>query len=98
MDDLYDSLGLPAAARQHEIATPNGTYRVDRAIVEMRIAIEWNGYRWHGQRTLFDPDADRGADLASVGWQLLGFTTKTTPERLRRAVLGAVAERSCLPV
>ncbi|HWG72957.1 MAG TPA: type IV toxin-antitoxin system AbiEi family antitoxin domain-containing protein [Acidimicrobiales bacterium] len=90
MDALYDSLPLPAAARQYEISTPRGTYRVDRAIVELRIAIEWNGYSWHGQRSSFDDDSDREADLASVGWQLLAFTAKTSPERLCAAVLGAV--------
>ena len=93
MDALYDSLGLPAAVRQYPVVTPKGTYRVDRAIVELRIAIEWNGYRWHGQRASFDHDSDRAADLASVGWQLLAFTAKTSPERLVAAVRGAVRDR-----
>lgn len=90
MDALYDSLPLPTAVRQYEICTPRGTYRIDRAIVELRIAIEWNGYSWHGQRSSFDKDSDRAADLASVGWRLLAFTAKTSPERLCDAVLGAV--------
>ncbi|HWG73213.1 MAG TPA: type IV toxin-antitoxin system AbiEi family antitoxin domain-containing protein [Acidimicrobiales bacterium] len=93
MDALYDRLGLPPAVRQYRIRTANGTYRVDRAIVELQIAIEWNGYRWHGQRRPFDADSDRAADVAAAGWQLLGFTDKTSPERLRAAVWGAVAER-----
>lgn len=93
MDALYDSLGLPPAVRQYEIWTPGGVYRVDRAIVELRIGVEWKGYRWHGGRAAFDTDADREADLASVGWQLLWFTSRSSPERIRAAILGAVATR-----
>lgn len=94
MDALYDELGLPPAVKQYPVVTPNGRYRVDRAIVAARIAIEWKGYCWHGGRGVFDHDCDREADLASSGWQLLGFTAKTSPERIRAAVLGAVARRS----
>ena len=93
MDASYDEWGLPPAIRQYEIRAGGRTYRVDRAIPELRIAIEWNGYRWHGARTSFDADADREADLAAIGWQLLGFTSRTSPERIRAAVLGAVARR-----
>lgn len=94
MDDLYDTLDLPPAVRQHEIPVGSRVYRVDRAIVDLRIAMEWKGYRWHAGRDMFDYDADREADLASIGWQLLTFTSHTTPRRLRSAVIGAVSSRS----
>lgn len=93
MDDLYDKMGLPPAVRQYEITVGGRVYRVDRAIVDLRIAMEWKGYRWHAGRDAFDTAADREADLASVGWQLLGFTYRTSPERVRAAILGAVNAR-----
>ncbi|HWG73232.1 MAG TPA: hypothetical protein VG184_04155 [Acidimicrobiales bacterium] len=97
MDALYERLGLPSSVRQYEIHTAGRTYRVDRAIPDLRIAIEWNGYRWHGARSSFDADADREADLSAIGWQVLGFTSNTSPERIREAVLGAVATRRQVP-
>ena len=97
MDALYERLGLPGSVRQYEIRAAGRTYRVDRAIPDLRIAIEWNGYRWHGARSSFDADADREADLTAIGWQVLGFTSNTSPERIRDAVLGAVATRRQSP-
>jgi hypothetical protein len=40
MDRAWDHWGLPGAVRQHEIRTPHGRYRPDRAIVELRIAVD----------------------------------------------------------
>jgi hypothetical protein len=40
MDRLWDALALPAARRQHVIVTEGGRYRVDRAVVDLRLAVE----------------------------------------------------------
>lgn len=86
MDNRWEAWGLPPAVRQYEIVTPGGTYRPDRAIVAERIAVDWNGYEYHGSRSRFDADSDRRADLATVGWWLLDFTSRSSPERICAAV------------
>ncbi len=86
MDRKWEEWGLPFAERQHVIRTPRGVYRPDRAIVEERIAVDWNGYEYHGMRSRFDADSDRRADLAAAGWWALDFTSKSSPERICETV------------
>ncbi len=93
MDRAWDRMGLPVAARQHWIRTPHGSYCVDRALVELKIAIEWNGYEYHGQRGRFDRDSDRRGHLLEAGWLVLDFTSRSSIEHIRRTVLAAVAQR-----
>lgn len=93
MDRLWDEWGLPPAARQYWIRTPHGAFRPDRAIVELRIAVDWNGYEYHGSRSRFDADSDRRADLIAAGWWPLDFTSRSSPERICRTVKALVAER-----
>lgn len=68
--------------------------RVDLAIPDLKIAIEYDG-RWHegdGQRAL---DNDRLAALRAAGWIVIVVTAELLkePRRLVAAVAGAVAER-----
>jgi very-short-patch-repair endonuclease len=67
---------------------------VDRAIVGLKIAIEWNGFDPHGYRSSMDRDSDRRAELAAAGWHVLEFTAKSRPELIGRAVLAVVADRT----
>jgi very-short-patch-repair endonuclease len=96
MDDLWDQLGLPPARRQHVIETKGGRYRVDRAVVELRLAVEWVGSEFHGQRGRYSRDRIRISDLVQAGWDVLEVTPNWTPERLERTVLVKVAERQRL--
>lgn len=93
MDDRWDELGLPPAVRQHEIRCGNRAYRVDRAIVEQRLAVEWVGTEYHGQVARFRRDRKRISDLAMAGWDVIEVTADWTAERVRRTVLAKVAER-----
>jgi very-short-patch-repair endonuclease len=93
MDRLWDRLGLPAAARQYRIGVGRRTFRVDRAIVDLRIAVEWAGFDPHGQRGHLDRDSDRRALLTAAGWCCLDFTSRSTPELIRRTVLAVTSER-----
>jgi very-short-patch-repair endonuclease len=93
MDRLWDRLGLPAAERQYRIRVGRRAFRVDRAIVELRIAVEWAGFDPHGQRGHLDRDSDRRALLTAAGWCCLDFTSRSTPELIRRTVLAVAAER-----
>jgi hypothetical protein len=94
MDRLWDTLGLPAAVRQYPVSANGHRYVLDRAIPELKIGIEWNGFTTHGTRSGFDSDSDRRADLTSAGWHMVDFTSRSDPERILGAVLGVVKTRS----
>ncbi len=96
MDELWDRLGLPAAERQYVIRTKGGRYRIDRAVVDLRLAVEWVGSEFHGQRGRYSRDRVRISDLVQAGWDVLEVTPNWTPQRLRRTVLVKVAERQRL--
>ncbi len=93
MDHLWDEMGLPAAERQYRVSIGRRTYRLDRAIVDLKIAVEWNGFDPHGRRGHLDRDSDRRAALAAVGWYPLDFTSRSRPETICRTVLAVVDER-----
>jgi very-short-patch-repair endonuclease len=95
-DRMWDERGLPASARQYRVRTRRRTYVLDRAIVELKIGIEWNGRRWHGTRSAFDYDSDRRADLVEAGWLILDFTSNSSPARIARTVRKACADREKL--
>ena len=96
MDRLWDELGLPAAARQHRVTANGRPYRVDRAIPELRLAVEWVGNEFHGQRGRFARDRIRISNLVLAGWNVVEVTPEWTPARLRATVLAKVAERQRL--
>ena len=77
--------GLPAPVRQYEVALPSGTKYIDFAYPELRLAIETDGYAWHGDREAFDRDRERDVELQTLGWRVLRFTYTTLrwqPERV----------------
>jgi hypothetical protein len=93
MDRLWDRLGLPPAKRQHRIQVGGRTFRVDRAIVELKIAVEWAGFDPHGQRGNLDRDSDRRALLTAAGWCCLDFTSRSSRELICKTVSAVTAER-----
>jgi very-short-patch-repair endonuclease len=93
MDRLWEELGLPAAVRQHTIRVNGRRYRVDRAIPELRLAVEWVGTEFHSLNGRFARDRLRISDLVQAGWDVLEVTPHWAPKRLRATVLAKVAER-----
>jgi hypothetical protein len=93
MDRVWDELGLPVSERQYRIRIGRRTYRPDRAIVDLKIAVEWTGFDPHGRRGNLDRDSDRRAALAAAGWYPLDFTSRSRPEVICRTVLAVVDER-----
>ena len=93
MDRMWDRLGLPPAERQYRIRVGRRSFRVDRAIVDLKIAVEWMGYDPHGQRGHLDGDSDRRALLTAAGWCCLDFTSRSSPEFVGRTVTTVAAER-----
>lgn len=96
MDRLWDELGLPEARRQHRIRAGGRSYRVDRAILSSRVAVEWNGFATHGTRSGFEHDTERKARLSQAGWYVLEFTPASSAALIRDTVLAVHAQRSNL--
>jgi hypothetical protein len=93
MDRMWERMGLPPAVRQYSIRTRGHLYIPDRAIVELKIAVDWNGYEYHGSRSRFDYDSTRRAELAAAGWYPLDFTAKSSLALICKTVLAVVEER-----
>jgi hypothetical protein len=93
MDRMWDRLGLPPAERQYRVRVGRRTFRPDRAIVDLKIAVDWTGYDPHGLRGNVDRDSDRRAALAAAGWYPLDFTSRSRLELICEAVLAVVDER-----
>jgi hypothetical protein len=93
MDRIWDELGLPAAVRQYRLCISGRTLFIDRAIVEEKIAVEWNGFSPHGERSKFDADSNRRALLIVAGWLPLDFTSRSSPRLICETVLSAYQQR-----
>lgn len=93
MDRHWDDWGLPPAERQHAIHVGRRIYVPDRAIVDLKVAVDWNGYEYHGSRSRFDHDSRRRAELAAAGWFPLDFTSQSSPELICQTVLSVVDQR-----
>lgn len=93
MDRLWDVWGLPPAKRQYTIDAGGHIYIPDRAIVDLKVAVDWNGYEYHGSRSGFDHDSRRRAELAAAGWCLLDFTSRSSPKLICDSVRAVVEQR-----
>jgi very-short-patch-repair endonuclease len=83
---------LPAPVRQHVV----GSFRVDLAYPERRVAIELDGHAYHSGRDRWEADLARQNAITLDGWQVLRFTwwdvtvrPDATVEQVRRALSGA---------
>jgi very-short-patch-repair endonuclease len=96
---LRDS-SVPEPVRQLRIDLANGRwYRVDFAWPELLVAVEAEGFEWHGSRARWKADKVRVAALERLGWRVLVVTwddvTRRRTETLDRIAL-ALAERRLL--
>jgi very-short-patch-repair endonuclease len=66
---------LDGLKTQHLVRVANGqTFRLDLALVRSRIAIELDGYQWHGDRRGFERDRQRDRLLMNEGWIVIRFS------------------------
>jgi hypothetical protein len=74
--------GLPAPVCQYVISTPDGqALRLDFAWPDRRVALEVDGFRWHGGPRERDRDSRRTNTLFAMGWIVI----RTTPHELASA-------------
>ena len=67
--------------------------RVDVAYPDRMIAVEADGYRWHGDAARWKKDLARRNALAQLGWRVLHFTwsdVRNEPERVAREIRNAL--------
>lgn len=83
--------GLPRPRRQYEIRN-NGRLvaRPDLAYPSYRVAIEYEGVRWHTGAARLDRGSERELKLASLGWHVL-HVTKATMKDAPQAVLALLS-------
>ncbi|WP_126447933.1 endonuclease domain-containing protein [Sulfuricystis multivorans] len=65
----------PEAVREYQGAVPGRRFRIDVALVDDKIAIECDGWQYHGKfKSAHATDRERQNLLAVEGWIVLRFT------------------------
>jgi very-short-patch-repair endonuclease len=85
--------GLPEPVQQHRITVGKRRCRIDLAYPGSRIAIEVDGWEYHGSRSSFDEDRTRANDLVVAGWRVLRFTSSTTDAQAAATVRAALSQK-----
>ena len=66
---------FPHAEREYQGAVPGRRYRIDIALEAEKIAIEIDGWQYHGKfKSAHETDRERQNHLAVAGWLVLRFT------------------------
>ena len=65
--------------------------RFDDAFPAYQLAIEWDSYRWHGQRDRFESDRSRDQEAIARGWRVLRFTWRDVTQRPEQVVAAVTA-------
>ena len=93
MDRWWDRSGLPPARRQYRVQVGGRRYKLDRAIPQLKVAIEWNGRESHGTRSRFEYDCDRRSRLQAAGWRVLDFHYRSDPAFIVQTVQAVCEEQ-----
>ena len=66
---------FPHAEREYQGAVPGRRYRIDIALEAEKIAIEIDGWQYHGKfKSAHESDRERQNHMAVAGWLVLRFT------------------------
>lgn len=60
--------------RQRVVRVRGRTYRLDLAYEEERVAVEMDGWTYHGPRAKREEDTRRDTAVASIGWLTLRYS------------------------
>lgn len=71
---ICDRAGLDPPLVNHRIEADGRTFEVDFHWPQLRLAIEVDGYAFHGGRSRANSDRDRDQTLAIAGWLIHRFT------------------------
>jgi hypothetical protein len=96
---ILTTSGMPPFVQQHRVRTPSGTFRLDAALLDLKIAVELDGAAFHGSREARERDIRRDTALAAQGWVVLRFSyhrLTTDPDGCRREILAVCRARAAL--
>jgi very-short-patch-repair endonuclease len=69
------SAARPGAEREYQGAVPGRRFRIDIALADEKVAIEIDGWQYHGKfKSAHQADRERQNLLAVQGWLILRFT------------------------
>ena len=71
VDRVLSGPGMPRFVRQLPAAPAYGNVRLDAALPELRVAIEFDGAAFHGDPGARERDIRRDVALAALGWVVL---------------------------
>lgn len=83
--------GLEAPLRQVQVSLGGSVWILDMAYPDRKIAIEFDGFDYHGRRHRFDSDAARYDELVLAGWTVLRVTSRHGRDRVVAWVARALA-------
>ena len=75
---LVVGAGFPPPAQQHRVRIGGRSVRIDLAYPVLRLAIELDGWEFHGTRSAFDDDRTRANLLVAYGWTVVRFTSRSS--------------------
>ncbi len=81
LDELCRKAGIDGLTFQHPVVIGGRRRRIDFALVELRIAIEVDGYESHSRFDVFQDDRVRANELHLAGWTVLRFTWHQVTQR-----------------
>lgn len=85
--------GLPEPVAQHWIPTSLGNFRADFAYPEHKIAVEADGWKYHGTREAFVKDRERNNALATLGWKIFHVTARSDRKQFLHALDVVIHQR-----
>jgi hypothetical protein len=89
--------GLPPPVQQHQVRVGHRLFVLDLAYPAEKVAIEYDSWTFHGNRSSFDADSRRRAALVLDGWTYLGITAAWSERDVVDAVCAAL-HRPCRDV
>lgn len=88
---IIATAGLPPPILQHPVRRADGKLaRIDVSYPWAMVALEPEGFAFHRDRTAFDRDRIRGAELTLLGWDVYRLTTAMSDRYLATTVARAL--------
>jgi Protein of unknown function (DUF559) len=78
---LCTRAGLPLPQANQRIALHDGSVKVDFVWHPLRLIVDTDGHRFHGNAAAFERDRRRDQRLAAAGWQVVRFTWRQVVDR-----------------
>lgn len=83
--------GFPPPVLQHPVRRKDGrTARIDVSYPWAMVALEPEGFRFHSDRSSFDRDRVRGAELTLLGWDVYRLTSSMSDGYIAATVAAAL--------